>query len=831
MNQNEWIVIKGAKEHNLKNITVSIPKNKITAVTGISGSGKTSLAFDTLFSMGKAIYLEALSSKNGSFARPKVDQITGLMPPIAISQKMNRDSNPRSTVGTALQINAYLRLLFSLVGETICPKCQIKAEDGKRCKSCGFMSLKKQPNHFSFNHVNGMCPRCNGLGVELKVTEERVLPDREMSLRDIQTYCAKNNALSYLGKYILDTVYDYLQLPPETVFSSLPDELQNRLMYGIQEKIKVQFPGSQTGIKGKEAEIRYPGFIPHVERIYKETTSEGRRKWIEEQFMDITVCEECGGKKLNKKSLSVKVMGMDFSELLTLPVRNAIELMRQIERSPEVTSSSNPQLDEVISMVAARLQNMIEVGLEYLTLDRSMPSLSGGEAQRIRLCNYLSTDLTGVLYIFDEPCSGLHHKDIDVIYAALRKLRDHGNTVIIVEHSKKMIESADYIVDIGPGAGIHGGELVASGTPRQIADNGKSLTGKYLFKKAVLPPDRPMRKDGTFLQVRGAAAHNLKRLNVDIPLQCFVAVTGVSGSGKSSLIYDVVYQQLDGMLKHGRRSAKNVELVGPGTIKEVFSINQSPIGRSQRSNIATYTGLFDKIRKLFSELPEAKEAGVEYADFSTNSGNGRCEKCSGLGFVEQDMYFMPSVEVVCDMCQGARYSEQILQIQYNGYNISQILDMTVEEAGHLFQDRPAIRTILETLSDIGISYIKIGQSVSTLSGGECQRLKLVTQLFKKNNTDNLFIFDEPSSGLHFYDTEKLIAIFRRLVETGNSVIVIEHNLDMVMRADYVIDIGPDSGENGGEVVAAGTVADVIERSNSHTAKCLREWADREAKVQ
>lgn len=821
MSKRESILIKGARENNLKNVDVAIPKNKIIAITGISGSGKSSLAFDTLFALGRSMYMEALSNSIAKFERPRVEHVSGLMPPIALSQKMSANNNPRSTVGTSMQINSYLRLLFSIAGVFFCPACNIKIAENGQCDQCGYSYPKIQANMFSFNHIKGMCPKCSGLGTAYIVSKDLVIPDENITMEELKLKYERDNVLSYVGRMI-DSAVHYLKIDKNTRFCDLNGEGKKFILFGNKEKIRVIIPASKSGMPERETELIFPGFMSYVEKVYMDTSSEDRRKSAEEKYMKVMECTECQGRKLNKISLSVRVMGFNFSEILNLPIKSAIQHFMELQNSKLILDNNNPHLPDVVSTILSRLHNISDVGLDYLTLDRQVATLSGGEAQRLRLSNHLSSELTDVLYIFDEPSAGLHYKDIGLITSALRKLRDNGNTIVIVEHNKQIIQEVDHIIDIGPGAGSHGGNLVASGSVTEVMNNSESVTGRYLSKRFNIDDFSLPKAYNKFLEVRNAEIHNLKNIDVDIPLEAFVCITGISGSGKSSLIFDILYNKLSNIFfdKNGMSNRDGL-IRGREYIKEIYYINQSPIGRNQRSTIATYTGFFDKARKVFSETDDAKIYGIGNSDFGLNGGNGRCDKCSGLGFIEQDMYFLPSVQVVCDACNGARYKDEILEIKYRGYNISQVLDMTAEEALQLFYDNEGMKRILETLKEIGLDYVKLGQSVSSLSGGECQRLKLVNELYKKNSSSTLYIFDEPSTGLHPYDIEKLVSIFKKLVKYKNSVIVIEHNVNIILQCDYIIDLGPGGGNEGGNIVAFGHPSQVIKEFNSYTADSLR----------
>ena len=918
--KDNFIRIRGAKEHNLKGIDVDIPRDSFVVFTGLSGSGKSSLAFDTIYAEGQRRYMESLSSYArmflGRMEKPDVESIDGLSPAISIDQK-STNRNPRSTVGTVTEIYDYFRLLFARIGIPHCPKCgkEIKKQtvdqmvddimklpertkiqllapvvrgrkgthakvfeqarksgyvrvsvDGnvydlsedivldknikhhvevvvdrlvvkqgieKRladsienvlklaegllivdviggekinfsesfaCPDCGISINEIEPRSFSFNNPFGACPTCNGLGFKMEFDEELIIPDPSLSIDEGAIAVMGWQSVTQEGSYsrcIMEALAKEYGFSLATPYKDYPEEIKNIIMHGASRSVKVTYKG-QRGIGVYD--ILFEGVILNVRRRYRETSSETSRQEYEE-FMKITPCKECGGKRLKPEILAVTVGDKNIAELTEFPVHKLADFMDNL-----ILNEMQHKIgDEIMKEIKARLGFLVKVGLDYLTLSRSAGSLSGGEAQRIRLATQIGSGLVGVAYILDEPSIGLHQRDNDKLLDALMNLKNLGNTLIVVEHDEDTMLAADYIVDIGPGAGEHGGEVVATGTAEEIMACEKSLTGAYLSKRIVIPiPDR-RRKPSGWLTVKGAAQNNLKNIDVKFPLGVMTCVTGVSGSGKSSLVNEILYKALAKQLNRARTiPGKYKKIEGIEQLDKVINIDQSPIGRTPRSNPATYTGVFDMIRDLFASTPDAKMRNYKKGRFSFNVKGGRCEACSGDGIIKIEMNFLPDVYVPCEVCNGMRYNRETLDVRYKGKNIYEVLDMTVEEALHFFENIPSIQRKMQTLYDVGLSYIKLGQPSTQLSGGEAQRIKLATELSKRSTGKTIYILDEPTTGLHFADVHKLIEILDRLAEGGNTVIVIEHNLDVIKTADYIIDIGPEGGERGGTVVASGT---------------------------
>ena len=935
--KDNFIRIRGAKEHNLKGIDVDIPRDSFVVFTGLSGSGKSSLAFDTIYAEGQRRYMESLSSYArmflGRMEKPDVESIDGLSPAISIDQK-STNRNPRSTVGTVTEIYDYFRLLFAKIGIPHCPKCgkEIKKQtvdqmvddimklpertkiqllapvvrgrkgthakvfeqarksgyvrvsvDGnvydlsedivldknikhhievvvdrlvikegieKRladsienvlklaegllivdviggekinfsesfaCPDCGISINEIEPRSFSFNNPFGACPTCNGLGFKMEFDEELIIPDPSLSIDEGAIAVMGWQSVTQEGSYsrcIMEALAKEYGFSLATPYKDYPEEIKNIIMHGSSRSVKVTYKG-QRGIGVYD--ILFEGVILNVRRRYRETSSETSRQEYEE-FMKITPCKECGGKRLKPEILAVTVGDKNIAELTEFPVHKLADFMDNL-----ILNEMQHKIgDEIMKEIKARLGFLVKVGLDYLTLSRSAGSLSGGEAQRIRLATQIGSGLVGVAYILDEPSIGLHQRDNDKLLDALMNLKNLGNTLIVVEHDEDTMLAADYIVDIGPGAGEHGGEVVATGTAEEIMACEKSLTGAYLSKRIVIPiPDR-RRKPSGWLTVKGAAQNNLKNIDVKFPLGVMTCVTGVSGSGKSSLVNEILYKALAKQLNRARTiPGKYKKIEGIEQLDKVINIDQSPIGRTPRSNPATYTGVFDMIRDLFASTPDAKMRNYKKGRFSFNVKGGRCEACSGDGIIKIEMNFLPDVYVPCEACNGMRYNRETLDVRYKGKNIYEVLDMTVEEALHFFENIPSIQRKMQTLYDVGLSYIKLGQPSTQLSGGEAQRIKLATELSKRSTGKTIYILDEPTTGLHFADVHKLIEILDRLAEGGNTVIVIEHNLDVIKTADYIIDIGPEGGERGGTVVASGTPEEITKVKESYTGIYLK----------
>lgn len=937
MRQNK-LIVKGACEHNLKNVDVEIPRDKLVVFTGLSGSGKSSLAFDTIYAEGQRRYVESLSSYArqflGQMEKPKVDYIEGLSPAISIDQKTT-SKNPRSTVGTVTEIYDYLRLLYARVGIPHCPVCgreisrqsvdtivdsimeletgtkiqvlspivsgrkgeyvkeldnirksgfvrvridgitydlseQIKLEKNKKhnievivdrlvikdeirsrlsdsvetaaglskgliiidiiggeelmfsqnyaCPEHGVSVEELNPRMFSFNNPFGACPKCSGLGIFMKVSEKLVVPDPSLSIRQGAVKASGWSAAD--GGTIAMMYYEALAkeygFSLDVPYKDLPEKAKKVIMYGTDgKKIKMQ----RKSVYGEGTYMKdFEGIINNVERRYAETTSEYSRNEIE-QLMTAVECPECGGARLKKESLFVTVGGINIYEFCSKSIKDALVFLDGLKLSERDMMIA----DAIIKEIKSRMKFLASVGLDYLTLTRSSGTLSGGESQRIRLATQIGSSLMGVLYILDEPSIGLHQKDNDKLLNTLKELRDIGNTLIVVEHDEETMLSADYIVDVGPGAGIHGGEIVCSGTPQDIMNCEKSITGQYLSGRKKIPVPQKRRKgNGKFLEVKGAAENNLNNINVKIPLGEFVCVTGVSGSGKSSLVNEIIYKRLAEELNGAKRfPGKHKEMLGIDNLDKVIDIDQSPIGRTPRSNPATYTGVFNDIRELFAMTSDAKSRGYTASRFSFNVKGGRCETCQGDGIMKIEMHFLPDIFVPCEVCHGARYNRETLEVKYKGKSIYDVLEMTVEEAVNFFSAVPKIHKKLSTLFEVGLGYVKLGQAATTLSGGEAQRVKLATELAKPATGRTIYILDEPTTGLHTADVHRLIEVLQKLVDKGNTILVIEHNLDVIKTADYVIDLGPDGGDKGGNIVATGTPEKVAKVEGSYTGQYLK----------
>ncbi|MEK3760727.1 excinuclease ABC subunit UvrA [Paenibacillus sp. FSL P4-0338] len=934
----ESIVIKGARAHNLKNIDVTIPRDRFVVLTGLSGSGKSSLAFDTIYAEGQRRYVESLSAYArqflGQMEKPDVDSIDGLSPAISIDQKTT-SRNPRSTVGTVTEIYDYLRLLFARVGHPHCPdhgieitsqtveqmvdrimqypektRLQILApvisgrkgehkglftdiskqgfvrvrvdgelrevtedivlEKNKKhtievvvdrivikddietrltdsletalklsggqilvdvmgqeellfsasfaCPVCGFSIEELAPRMFSFNSPFGACPECDGLGMNMVVDPDLLIPDMEKSIEE-GAFLAWTGSTSNYYPQFLKSVCEHFKIPQNVPVSSLSPEHMNKLLHGTGSE-KIRFRYENDFGQRKDALVAFEGIIPNLERRYRDTASEGIREFIE-GFMSAKPCHSCKGKRLKKEILAVTINERNVADVTDLSIGDCLDFFADLKLSEKETAIANLILKEISS----RLGFLVNVGLNYLTLSRSAGSLSGGEAQRIRLATQIGSSLMGVLYILDEPSIGLHQRDNDRLIATLAHMRDLGNTLIVVEHDEDTMMAADYIIDIGPGAGKHGGQIIAQGTPEEIMKDPGSLTGEYLSGRKFIPVTAKRRPTDNerWIEIRGAKENNLKNVNVKIPLGVFTAVTGVSGSGKSSLINEILYKSLARQLNKAVkvRPGLHKEIRGLENLDKVIEIDQSPIGRTPRSNPATYTGVFDDIRDLFSKTNEAKVRGFQKGRFSFNVKGGRCEACRGDGIIKIEMHFLPDVYVPCEVCKGKRYNRETLEVKYKGKNISDVLEMTVEDATEFFKNIPKIHRKMQTLLDVGLGYINIGQPGTTLSGGEAQRVKLASELYRRSTGKTLYILDEPTTGLHVDDIGRLLEVLHRLVDSGESVLVIEHNLDVIKTADYIVDMGPEGGSGGGTVLATGTPEKLITVEESYTGRYLK----------
>lgn len=931
------IVIRGAREHNLKNLNLTIPRDKLIVFTGLSGSGKSSLAFDTIYAEGQRRYVESLSSYArqflGQMEKPDVDTIEGLSPAISIDQK-STNNNPRSTVGTVTEIHDYLRLLYARIGIPHCPKCgrvirrqtvdevveqvmafgegarvqiiapavrgrkgehvklleQIQKDgyvrvkvDGEiydiadvpkldkklkhtidvivdrivvragaesrlagsletafafgaglakvehngeeqlfsenyACPDCGVSIEELTPRMFSFNNPYGACPTCSGLGALMKIDPALIVPNEELSLRQGAinvTGWQSSNTASIAGMY-LAALGDKYGFDMDTPFNKLSEQARHAILYGTgNERIHIEY---RREFGEGSYDSPFEGVIPNLERRYKETQSDYMKHEIEEYMANIP-CPDCKGKRLKSESLAVTVGGMNIAQLSDMTVRHAREKLSALT----LNKTEEMIAGRILKEIDSRLGFLISVGLDYLTLSRAAGTLSGGEAQRIRLATQIGSSLVGVLYILDEPSIGLHQRDNAKLIDTLKGMRDIGNTLIVVEHDEETMLNADYIVDIGPGPGEHGGEVVFAGTPEEIMTDEKSITGKYLSgREYIAVPARRREIGGNWLQIRGARANNLKNVNVDIPLGVFTCVTGVSGSGKSSLVNEVLKKTLLRDLNRAHtRPGEHDEILGIDKLDKIIDIDQSPIGRTPRSNPATYTGLFDLIRDVFAQTPDAKMRGYTNGRFSFNVKGGRCEACRGDGILKIEMHFLPDIYVPCEVCGGKRYNRETLEVKYKGKTIADVLDMTVEEALKFFAPLPKLARKLQTLYDVGLGYIRLGQSSTTLSGGEAQRVKLATELARRDTGRTLYVLDEPTTGLHTDDVKRLIAILQRLCDGGSTVVVIEHNLDVIKTADYIIDLGPEGGDMGGTIVCTGTPEQVAQNKKSYTGIYLK----------
>ena len=945
IDKKQYIRIRGANEHNLKNVSLDIPRNKFVVFTGLSGSGKSSLAFDTIYAEGQRRYMESLSSYArqflGQMEKPDVESIEGLPPAISIDQK-STNRNPRSTVGTVTEIYDYFRLLYARIGTPHCPKCgkviakqsvdqmvdQVMAlpersriqllapvvrgrkgehakllEQAKRsgyvrvridgsmyelsedikleknikhnieivvdrlivkpgieqrltdsmenvlhlanglalvevnggeaadgsmlsfsqsfsCPDCGISIEEIEPRSFSFNNPFGACPDCYGLGYKMEFDVDLMIPDRSMSIQDGAIVVTGWQSCTDKGSFtraILDALAKEYQFDLATPFQELPQDVQDMLMHGTNgREVKVYYKGQRgEGIY----DVAFEGLIKNVERRYRETGSDTMKQEYE-SFMRITPCKACGGQRLKKSALAVTVADKNIAEITAMSIGELQQFMEQLV----LTQQQELIGHQILKEIRARLRFLVNVGLEYLSLARATGTLSGGEAQRIRLATQIGSGLVGVAYILDEPSIGLHQRDNDKLLSTLNSLRDLGNTLIVVEHDEDTMRAADFIVDVGPGAGEHGGHIVATGTVEDLMNCEESITGAYLSGRIRIPVPKVRRAPNGWIEVRGAQENNLKKINVKFPLGVLTCVTGVSGSGKSSLVNEILYKRLARDLNRARViPGRHTEIRGLEQLDKVINIDQSPIGRTPRSNPATYTGVFDQIRDLFAATADAKARGYKKGRFSFNVKGGRCEACSGDGILKIEMHFLPDVYVPCEVCKGKRYNRETLEVKYKGKSIYDVLNMTVEEAMEFFKHIPSIYRKIETLNDVGLSYIRLGQPSTELSGGEAQRVKLATELSRRSTGKTVYILDEPTTGLHFADVHKLIEILHRLAESGNTVIVIEHNLDVIKTADYIIDIGPEGGDRGGTVIAQGTPEEVAESPISYTGKYVKRY--------
>ena len=937
------IIIKGAKEHNLKNINIEIPRDKLVVITGLSGSGKSSLAFDTLYAEGQRRYVESLSAYARQFLglmeKPDVESIEGLSPAISIDQKTT-SKNPRSTVGTVTEIYDYIRLLYARIGVPYCPNCGKKIEkqtidqivdnileldegtkiqvlapiirgrkgefvkilsdfqkdgfvrarvDGETvelsddiqidrkkkhnielivdrliikpeirsrltesvevalkhannlvsidiqgkevhvysknyaCPDCGISFDELSPRMFSFNNPFGACPTCTGIGYLMKIDPDLIIPDKNKTLYDgVKAFGASNMKKGEtMAKMYFESIAKHYGVDISVPIKKLPKDFLDKILYGTgTDEIDFEYE-SAAGVRKFKAP--FEGVIPTLERRHNETKSQGMRDFYE-FYMSNSECPDCKGARLKKEVLAVRVGEKNINELTSM----SIDKIKIYLNSLELNKKDKMIADQILKELNKRLQFLMDVGLEYLTLSRGAGTLSGGEAQRIRLATQIGSGLTGVLYILDEPSIGLHQRDNEKLIATLKKLRDLGNTVLVVEHDEDTMYAADQIIDIGPGAGVHGGNVMAQGTAEEVKLVSDSVTGQYLSgRKQIKVPAKRRKSNGRSIEVKGATEHNLKNVNVKFPLGQFICVTGVSGSGKSTLVNEVLYKSIAKELNgSNEKPGKCKEITGLDNIDKIINIDQSPIGRTPRSNPATYTGVFDIIRDIFANTNEAKMRGYEKGRFSFNVDGGRCEACNGDGILRIEMHFLPDIYVPCEVCKGKRYNKETLEVKYKGKTIADVLDMTVEEALQFFENIPRIKQKIQTLYDVGLGYIKLGQPSTTLTGGEAQRIKLAAELSKKATVKTLYILDEPTTGLHIADVHKLVEILQRLVDTGNSIIVIEHNLDLIKTADYIIDLGPEGGDNGGQVVAVGSPEQIVKNDRSYTGKFLKKYIEK-----
>ncbi|UXV31758.1 excinuclease ABC subunit UvrA [Mammaliicoccus sciuri] len=941
--KNKSIIVKGARAHNLKDIDIEIPKDQLVVMTGLSGSGKSSLAFDTIYAEGQRRYVESLSAYArqflGQMDKPDVDLIDGLSPAISIDQKTT-SKNPRSTVATVTEIYDYLRLLYARVGRPICPNHgieiksqtvqqmvdqvmeleertkiqilspivsgrkgthkkliediakkgyarlkvdgdildvddvpdlnknqnhsidvvidrlvikpgiearladslqtaleladgnavadiidgdEIKFSEHHACPICGFSVDQLEPRIFSFNNPFGACPSCDGLGSKLTVDVDLVVPDKTLNLNEGAILPWQPISSNYYPT-LLKQACEHFKIDMDKPFNKLTKKEKNIVLRGHDDEIEFKF-NQDYGVKTERTKtMAFEGVLNNIERRYHDSPSEYVREVMQKYMVEKT-CETCDGYRLNEKVLSVKINGQHIGEAVRYSIYNAIKHFDNLDL--DETERKIAKL--ILKEIHERLSFLNNVGLEYLTLNRASGTLSGGEAQRIRLATQIGSRLSGVLYVLDEPSIGLHQRDNDRLIDTLKSMRDMGNTLIVVEHDEDTMKAADYLIDIGPKAGVHGGEVVASGTPEEVMANEQSLTGKYLSgKEKVFVPSKRRKVTKRKISVKGATSNNLKNVDVDFPLSVMTCVTGVSGSGKSSLVNEVLYKGLQKQLYNTKiKPGAHKTIKGVNEIEKIIDIDQSPIGRTPRSNPATYTGVFDDIRDVFSQTNEAKVRGYQKGRFSFNVKGGRCEACKGDGIIKIEMHFLPDVYVPCEVCDGKRYNRETLEVTYKGKSISDVLEMTVEDAYHFFESLPKINRKLKTIVDVGLGYVKLGQPATTLSGGEAQRVKLASELHRRSNGKSLYILDEPTTGLHVDDIKRLLSVLNRLVENGDSVIIIEHNLDVIKTADYIIDLGPEGGDGGGEIIATGTPEDIVEVEASYTGKYLKPILERD----
>jgi excinuclease ABC subunit A len=827
--EDNMIVIKGAKQHNLKNVCLTLPKNKLIVFTGVSGSGKSTLVFDIIHAEAQRRFIKGLSTfakrSVGKIEKPKVEYISGLTPSLAIEQK-SVSSNPRSTVGTLTEISDYLRLLYSRIGIRTCKNCKTEIKtllyknSKSECPNCHIVIKPLMSAHFSSNTPQGMCPHCKGLGVTQEVDLKLLIGDESLSILDgaINWFgnLRENNKTTWpTGP--LDIVFDHYNLDIETPWRDLPKSFQDVILYGSGEE-KLEYPsimGGKTTLKPVK------GIVTELTRLYYETNSQVTRKKYA-QFMSFNTCSVCKGTKLSKEANSVRIGKRTISEVSNMSVREALSFIKDVyEHAP---NSIFKMSEEIILEIYKRLSFLNDVGLHYLSLNRSAPTLSGGEGQRVRLAAQLSSEITGITYVLDEPSTGLHPRDLGKLVSTLLKLRDKGNTVIVVEHDEEIIKHADYIVDIGPYAGVLGGEIIAQGSLDAIKNNSNSLTGKYLSK--TLKVNNTMYnnlRNNRFLTIKGADLNNLRSVTAHFRLNTLNVVTGVSGSGKSSLISRTLKPLLENLLNKAHNKVEHYsEILEYEDLDKVINVSQEPIGRTPRSNPATYIGVFDKIRKVFANTKYAKEHHMSFDYFSFNSVKGRCPYCEGQGQIKIEMHFLPDVWIECDECGGRRFKEEVLKNEINRKNIADVLDMDANEASEFFKDYKDIHLVLEVLKEVGLGYIKLGQSATTLSGGEAQRVKLAKELSRKAKGKTVYIFDEPTNGLHFHDVSQLLIIFDKLLKAGHTLIVIEHNLDVIKAAGWIVDMGPEGGKDGGEVIVEGTLKDIINSKESFTGRAIKQ---------
>lgn len=936
------IIVKGARAHNLKNIDVTIPRDKFVVLTGLSGSGKSSLAFDTIYAEGQRRYVESLSAYArqflGQMDKPDVDAIEGLSPAISIDQKTT-SRNPRSTVGTVTEIYDYLRLLFARIGKPHCPvhgieiaaqtveqmvdrimtlpertrlqilapvvsgrkgehvkllediqkqgfvrvrvdgelrelsekieleknkkhdievvvdrivvkpevetrladslETALKLSDGQvivdamgleelafsaklACPECGFSMKELEPRMFSFNNPYGACPTCDGLGVKMIVDPDLLISDKQRTIEEGAFEAWAGSTSNYYPQF-LQAVCKHYKIPTDVPVAKLSAKQMNILLYGSEgEKIKFRYENDFGHTR--EALVAFEGIIPNLERRYRDTGSDGIREFIE-GYMSAKPCETCKGDRLKAEILAVTINDKNIAYVTNLSIGEAKAYFQDLTLTDKEIAIANLILKEIQS----RLGFLVNVGLDYLTLSRAAGTLSGGEAQRIRLATQIGSSLMGVLYILDEPSIGLHQRDNNKLIETLVQMRDLGNTLIVVEHDEDTMLAADYIIDIGPGAGIHGGTIVSAGTPQEVMQDKRSLTGQYLSGAKFIPvPEKRRKPNGKWIEIKGAQENNLRSVNVKFPLGVMTCVTGVSGSGKSTLVNEILYKTLARDLNRAKtRPGKHEKLIGLEHLDKVVDIDQSPIGRSPRSNPATYTGVFDDIRDLFSAVPESKIRGYKKGRFSFNVKGGRCEACRGDGIIKIEMHFLPDVYVPCEVCKGRRYNRETLEVRYKGLNIAEVLDLTVEDACEFFKNVPRIHRKLQTLLDVGLGYMKLGQPATTLSGGEAQRVKLASELYRRSTGKTLYILDEPTTGLHIDDIDRLLTVLHRLVDSGETVLVIEHNLDVIKTADYLLDLGPEGGSRGGTIIASGTPEQVVKVAQSYTGQYLKPVLERD----